>query len=141
MGRRTTWLAVLSGWLGVAFFASCGDDSEPGVPELGIPLPNRSPPDSGDKHADAGPVACDTKKGFEAPMLVPGLDQGGFLQVPRLSPDERTIYLTSLAVVDGASQVDLARAVRPTRDDPFGPVVPVTALDTLAVDKAAMLAS
>jgi Tol biopolymer transport system component len=132
---RSKRLAIVLAWFGAAgLLAHCGGANE--QPADDIPLPDRVPAAEagGEEAAADARRACDSKLPFAAPMLVPGLDPGVFFATPRLSPDELSIFFTTLSVIDGSLQADLVRAVRPARDAPFGPATLLGALNTPASD-------
>lgn len=138
---RRKRLAVVLAWLATTgSIANCGASGD--SVESDIPLPDRVPTTDGgpEARADAAP-ACDPARPFGAPRLVPGLDTSDFFATPRLSPDELSIYFTTLAPRDGALQADLVRAVRTSRDAPFGPATLLAALNTPQQDNDPMIAS
>jgi len=139
---RSKRLAVVVAWLAVAgLLAHCGDDAAPA--EGGeIVLPERVPTAEGgtDARGDGASVACDPARPFGAPVLVPGLDTSDFFATPRLSPDELSIYFTTLVDRDGAVQADLVRAQRTSRAAPFGPATPLSAFNTPQQDNDPMIA-
>lgn len=136
------WPGVLA-WLALsALLTHCGDAGESA--EDGVALPDRVSPadgDPGDVVVDAAPPVCDPARPFGAPTLLPGLDTSAFFAVPRLSPDELSMYFTTVVVADGAQQADLMRAVRASRGAPFGTATPLTTLNTPRSDNDPMLAS
>ena len=137
---RSKRLAVVVAWLAFAgLLAHCGDAAVP--PEGDVNLPDRVPTAEGgtDARSDAAPLACDPRRPFGASKLVPGLDTSDFFATPRLSPDELAIYFTTLVDRDGAVQADLVRALRASRDVPFGPATLLSALNTPQQDNDPMI--
>lgn len=127
MGQRQRLAVVVVALASAGALAQCGDDGNSA--EGNLPLPDRRPLPGGDAEAGGDP-GCDPHKPFGAPTLVPGLDDGMFYAVPRLTPDELSIEMTTILVADGAAQADLVRATRPSRSAPFDPVTPIASHNT-----------
>jgi Tol biopolymer transport system component len=111
----------------------------PGSPPDSQAGPHGSP-SSGDKDAGAAtvtpepsvePAACDVTKPFSAPTRLPGAwDPNGWYSTPRLSPDELTIYYTT--VVGNVAKV--GRATRPSITSAFGAPSMITPEESTAND-------
>ncbi|MBX3192599.1 MAG: PD40 domain-containing protein [Labilithrix sp.] len=123
MVRRRGALLILPP-IAALLFLQCGDDAasdaDVGLPPRGV-LPEGAAEEGGDAGPrDAAPPPCDLAKPFGAPARLAGFDPDASAATPRLSPDELTIYFT---IPTGASFADIAKAVRTSREDPFGAVV------------------
>lgn len=147
--RRVASLAVVVVAIGAtAGIASCSSGADAPDRQSGLPPRTRDSgtledleggaSDSGNLNAfpieqdSSTPVddgECDPAKPFGTPVMLFALDMKS--ATPRLSHDELTIYFTS----DNANTAtDLFRAVRPTRNAPFGTPVTMTTQSSTSND-------
>ncbi|MBN9166366.1 MAG: PD40 domain-containing protein [Myxococcales bacterium] len=82
---------------------------------------------------DAGkpPVKCSPATPFGPAKLVPGIDPNIHASSPHLTADELVVFFTGQ---DPAASSQIMRASRVSRDQPFGPVEPVSGVNSTSND-------
>lgn len=130
------WIAMAC-WMGCSFPDPNGD---PLAECTNCELPNRKL-DAGDPTADPRPSInpstpdagepvtpkCSMATPFGAPKLVPGIDPARHASTPRVTPDEKTIFFTSIDPDVGA---EVYRATRASKDAAFANVMAVPNINT-----------
>lgn len=85
---------------------------------------------------DAVPEPCDLSAPFGAAVALTELNTADDDEFVTLMPDERTIYVANNHAAPGTANVDLYVATRTALDQPFGALVPVTAVNTDSDDRS-----
>jgi Tol biopolymer transport system component len=80
---------------------------------------------------EAGPPKCSSAAIFANAKLLPGIDPNRHASSPHLTPDELTVFFTS---VDPDVSAQIYRATRASRNDAFGAVEPAPNINSVSND-------
>jgi Tol biopolymer transport system component len=91
-------------------------------------------PTATDAAIDVPSARCDPRASFGAPVALTSLNTDGHDESADLSPDELTLYFSSIRP-GGAGSFDIYEATRLSASAPFGNVIPVTGVNTTGADR------